>query len=336
MLRRLSAVALALLPSLALPFHDHLACGDCHTPASGALGRPGVVRGGDETALCLGCHDGRREAPAVLHGGGIAGDAGRPAGGLSRLGDRPERTGGYGEATGHTLGSRARPPGFTGAWTGALTCKSCHAVHANGRYRNLGPDPFLTDPAYLAFARIFDPQALPLAEAIGAASPGEVRPGADVLVPDASLAPDPANAPVLAANGGRNAMDRFCASCHTLLHGDGNTRAGGSRGSFVRHPTSGVPLAGATGDALERAVQPPRVSWGDAGAAEVGCLTCHRAHGSRHGFGLVWWDRGAARNGEDGAGASAGSLCLTCHRVDEDEPRVAAGAASRGVKAMTR
>jgi hypothetical protein len=322
---RLAAVLwLSLAPALAHGFHERLACGTCHLRMAGVEG-PARLVGRDETPLCLECHQGRDNVPDVMHGGRArrAGDAGRPAGGLNRVGDDPTLAGGYGEGTGHTLGSSAPPPGFDRGWRGPLTCKSCHAVHANGRYRHLGPDPYLRTPAYVEFARsVYDLSALPVARRAPDALPGDVLSGVDVLVPDLAYAADPANAPVFAAapEGTHlgSAMDRFCASCHPLFHGEENTAIPGGR-DFVRHPTGGVPIAGAARDGLDRAAQPPRVSWRDARTAEVGCLTCHRAHGSRHAYGLVWWDRDASGNGEDGAGGTPESLCLTCHRVDEEK-----------------
>lgn len=327
-----AALAVALVASAreGSGFHGSLSCLECHGRLA-ATG-PGRLKGRDETALCLNCHQGRGDAPDVMHAGSsgrrIVGlDAGRPAGGLNRVGDTSSAEGGYGEWTGHTLGSTTPPPGFAGTWKGGpLTCKSCHAVHPNGNFANLGPDPYLTDPTYLALTgSVYRGALLPRAALDGGEGVALV-PGADAIAPPVAGSVDPANRIVLATNGGRNAMNRFCASCHPLFHGAENTVSShGTAGAhYGRHPTSGVAIVGATREALEDVAQPMRVVRRDGSTAEVGCLTCHRAHGSRHPFALIWWDRRAAVNGEDGAGTSAESLCLSCHRVNDDPVAVAA------------
>jgi hypothetical protein len=42
----------------------------------------------------------------------------------------------------------------------------------------------------------------------------------------------------------------------------------------------------------------------------VFCLSCHKAHGSRHDFGLLWANRGPA----------AASGCEQCHNISRDAP----------------
>jgi len=68
-------------------------------------------------------------------------------------------------------------------------------------------------------------------------------------------------------------MNAFCATCHDLFHGTGNT----GNGPFVRHPTNvSTNTYGAisfAGDAV--------VPVGDSGNTnQVMCISCHRAHGS--------------------------------------------------------
>jgi hypothetical protein len=312
------AFAVAAAPSGALAAHETLACASCHSLR--APGGPVPRAGGDDTTLCLQCHDGRADVPDAL-GGASASE--RPAGGLSRVGDGPAKGDTtYGEDTGHTLGSRDPPPGFDRTWTGQLGCRSCHAAHPNGNYRNLGPDPYLRGPEGDFTRQLFSGVPMPLARSAPGAQAADVAPDADVLVPDPELAPDPANAPVLVARAQDSALDRFCAACHPRLHGAARTSS--ASGGFARHPTGGVTITGRTRDALLASAELPRVTWSSAREAYVSCLTCHRAHGSRHPYGLVWWSRDARRNGEDGAGRSMESLCLTCHRVDAAWPLAAA------------
>jgi hypothetical protein len=136
--------------------------------------------------------------------------------------------------------------------------------------------------------------------------------------------PYDADSVVFSTNGGRNAMNAFCAACHSEFHGEGNTRAVVLGGlvpppDYVRHPTSGIPIEGDTLAALARSRSPPRLSWREDGVPEVACLTCHRAHGTTHPFGLVYWDPAADVNGESGAAPALEPLCSSCHVIGAPE-----------------
>lgn len=327
MKRLLLLVAALLAPfdvALALG-HETLACLECHA----RLGRPDPSwdeRDWRELGLCIGCHDGGTLAPDVVRGaremvssGLVAAGEGRSGGGLNLPGDRGgAAAGGYHEYFGHTLGSTQPPPGFAGSWPqGArLVCKSCHAIHSNGNFRNLGPDPYLRDPEYVAsFGRLFGDDAqpsfavVPDAAALAGATTDVLlvqRPGEDAGSFGASRV-------LYVVHPPRYAMNAFCATCHPAFHGDANTRDGDD---YVKHPTSGVALGAAMREELAGAGQPLRVSYRTDGTPEVACLTCHRAHGTRRPFGLVYWEGESAANGEDGAGAGLETLCSSCHRFD--------------------
>lgn len=301
-LRRLPLALLAC--AVAMPaagaFHDTLPCTACHS--SGGGGGP-TIRPVNDEQLCLRCHGGTTHAPDVLRSEAVR------AGAAPRAGGRVAVAGGGGagrirpEWTGHTLGSTAPPPGFTGTWPSGtrLTCSTCHAVHPNGAYRNLGPDPFVGDRAYVALTElIYSAERVP-------------APDADVLLTGPGFGDAAAR---LLSRRERNAMDEFCASCHGGFHGAANTRAGGD-GRFVRHPTTGVEFSERTRRTFEAAPYPPRVSRREDGGPEVSCLTCHRAHGTANPFGLVFWDAWSSANGESGAGGGLESLCLSCHRFDD-------------------
>jgi cytochrome c553 len=309
-------VALLCGATGARTFHESVACLQCHAGSKSA-------RPDDEVKLCLRCHDGSSVGPDVLHGAAgpysFTGDGGRSAGSLSVAGDGAGGQSGWSEHSGHTLGSTLPPPGFAGTWTGGpLRCSSCHAVHANGNYRNLGPDPLLSDPDYVWRAdRLFPPEAQP---SFAFVPPGTPLDGvaADVLVVE-GRPPYDANSVVFSTNRGRNAMNRFCATCHADFHGEGNTRAWHGL-AWRRHPTSGVVIAGDTGVGFAQASSPPRVNWREDGTAEVACLTCHRAHGTTRPFGLVYWDPSVAVNGEDGAAPAMEALCGSCHAIEARAP----------------
>lgn len=135
---------------------------------------------------------------------------------------------------------------------------------------------------------------------------------------------------VLAANG----MNTYCAACHGNFHGAANVNA---TAPYIRHPTSGVVRTDATftgaytgvkdtdptvvlnsaQGALVRAV----FTANDKSAYEVGCLTCHKAHGNDRPFGLIFPSHiGAVTDYENGDATALGggdypirNLCITCH-----------------------
>jgi hypothetical protein len=121
--------------------------------------------------------------------------------------------------------------------------------------------------------------------------------------------------------GTSSAMNAFCAGCHATFHGAEHTLAAGVGGarSYVRHPTSEVPVPQRIRELLAASAEPLRVGRNDEGEPEVACVTCHRAHGTKNPFGLIHWDPAAAANGEDGAGDGPESLCRTCHDVDRPQ-----------------
>jgi predicted CXXCH cytochrome family protein len=322
---RLLALAALLLaaPATSLAgFHQGMACGECHTRmASEKFGNS--IRPQDEEAVCLRCHDDSRRAPDVMGAALGAGGARvvRPGGGLNAVGMHAN---GYDEFSGHTIGTELPPPGFLGSWPAGtrLTCKSCHAVHDNGNYRNLGADPFIKDPRYRELADALFPATAEPTWALVAPTDEGVQ--ADVLVASGA-APYDAGRILLSTNGGRNAMNQFCAACHGAFHGTGNTEDGRWTGKvhYVRHPTSGVEISREMQHRIARSYQPVRLARREDGTPEVACLTCHRAHGTTNAFGLVYWDPRSSDNGENGSARAMEPLCSTCHTV-ADESSVAA------------
>lgn len=287
----------AAAPVIAAGGHAKLSCSECHLRTRSGEQSAKDLRVPNDLDFCLRCHDGGA-LPDVMHGalqqyvsGRLDPASGREAGALNVAGDAGAD--GYAEGNGHTIGSTARPPGFVGDWPDGtpLTCRSCHAVHANGNYRQLGIDPYISDRSYVELSRRLYP--------------------ADRWIQgnDVTYAP----------RQGQNAINAFCTSCHAGMHGAATVdlRPYARRGTmYMNHPTSGVPLPDAIQKRLAAFAQPLRVNWREPDSAEVGCLTCHRAHGSKRPFGLVYWDWSSKGNGEDGAGTFA-SLCQSCHAVGE-------------------
>jgi hypothetical protein len=142
-----------------------------------------------------------------------------------------------------------------------------------------------------------------------------------------------ASVKVLAPNG----MNTYCAGCHGNFHGTANVDnlAGTAN---IRHPTSGVVRTDTTFTGAFTGIQgtdPYGAQFDNAqgtlvravftatnkSAFEVGCLTCHKAHGNGRPFALVFPDHtGTAVDLENGDAAALAdgtypirNLCVTCH-----------------------
>ena len=314
-MRRLSAalgamsagIVLALIggPAAAGDYHtgSTIVCGDCHTTGK-ALSRL------DANNVCLSCHGNvASTAPGVLdmNPGGLP----RQAGALNGMGGLPH-------FTGHTLGSGDQAPG--GRWAagaGGLGCTDCHAAHGEpGQYRNVVLRPGTADTdrriTYSTGAvndRTKDVWQRPSVTAAGRYAAANVR----FNQPDATIA----------------AYAAWCQGCHTLLHGAaGASNMGGMFGGdlgrpWMRHPTMGVAV-GALGNRhssfaryVSLANRVPTLSrsgsWPAADNA-VSCMSCHKAHGNRNPFGLLYMSgHGQLTEEGDSEGGRYIDLCHQCH-----------------------
>jgi len=144
-----------------------------------------------------------------------------------------------------------------------------------------------------------------------------------------------------------NGMNAYCATCHGNFHGDTNTKGTvvGTTQHYIRHPTSGVVRGTGTDTTFTGAftgvkdtdpsvvlnnVQGDLVravfTANNKGAWEVGCLTCHKAHGNDRPFGLIFPSHiGAVADYENGDSAVLGSgdypirnLCISCHGMGKN------------------
>jgi hypothetical protein len=299
--------------------------------------------------LCQTCHDGQTFAPDVVGANQNEGSSteGRRAGALNTAAVGSP----YQEWKGHTLGSTATPPGFDPAIIGAsatwydpaggLECISCHAQHGpTTAYRNLGP--------------------YSLGGAAGNARPTYVISTTNDVTKDiwinlasytagsgvaATFGPFYAN-PTVSYNRNdatvgtaltSNKMDTFCAACHGRFHGGpGDTYIGASAAAldgFIRHPTSQVVIGAAgtqgygghssltrfTANTTKVKVYSDETGYTD---ASPGCVSCHKAHGNQNPFGLIFLNRSAASQDEQGGYATGQTadlqqgyrnLCGQCH-----------------------
>ena len=347
----LAMAALPLLAQSNYHYNENMNCSDCHsmhasahnnltdgtaiTDPNGAsspnrainpyypapnpgAGRAKLLKNDD---VCSTCHKDQTFAPDVF-GDNVNGYI-RSAGGV-----REDATGG-----GHKIGSTIRPPGYDGTNTGGyfgagteLECVSCHSPHGSANFRNLIP--------------------YAMRGAIGSANVAKVSPTVaksatfdttkDVTIVggnsytfgsgtanfqnyygrNAILLSRVADGSEIVFNGAKssNHMDQFCGVCHGAFHGgDFATDNTGNGTDFVRHPTGVVKIgsfSSATGAANLKIYQASAVQ--TAATDSPGCLTCHKAHGNRNPFALIYPSPTATDTTEEGDGAYK-TLCKSCH-----------------------
>jgi len=286
---------------------------------AGWAGNPYLLRY-DGNEVCLSCHDdnpgavdvvgfNRGEKPGIV----------REAGALNMVsGGYP-----YSEENGHTLGLETPAPGSDPQWipSGGLKCIDCHDPHGenpNGNsYRNLVATPGNT----------------PYPGILVTYSSGTNDPGSDVFV-RCMGGYDVSDVDFNEPSPGTSAMAAFCGGCHTDFHGSkGGPEVGGASGvGWIRHPSSDADIGHLGGRHSRREVFAGEWSrkedfvkvmtgtgnWRPQSASEVvdhtpTCLTCHKAHGNRNPFGLIFMGNNGPVNEEGTPGGSYTDLCRQCH-----------------------
>jgi len=291
---------------------------------NGVTVKPSLLKE-DINDLCLSCHDNSLKATDVLgpNLGSSPGDV-RQAGALNRLGVSGM------PSTGHTLDSLDDAPGSTPSWkpedeNGAgqgLNCINCHAPHggrdAPSSYRNLRADAGVNESGH------------------GHVSYNQGMPGAndqsrDVFVRQA-LSYDESAVDFNEPDPADSAMGRFCAGCHSTFHGRpgedaniGGRATGSGYTAFLRHPTAGVNIGQVGSEWSSLKVFASRANrvkvmsqvgvWDPPGAdVTLTCISCHKAHGNRNAFGLIYRSGyGALSEEGDSGGETLEHLCGQCH-----------------------
>lgn len=314
-----------------------LVCSDCHvahysqshgyTPGGsiGALGAGGphedLLRD-EEVKLCLSCHNNVAWAPDVFGANGGAPGL-RQAGGLNAAaGHGLTNDAGYDEINGHTLYSTATPPGAGASayvpGAEGLICTNCHAQHGSAtQYRNLlNRGIFAGDNVTYAVGTndltkdVFERAAASYTEA-----------DVDFNEPDTR----------------NSAYGKWCQNCHMDFHGQGgDANMGGQAGGVTasntnpwkRHPVADVNIgeSGASATFISSLARYAGVTnkvkvmdsqglWLGTGANTTvtpSCMSCHKAHGNKNAFGLIFM-KGTGTRAEEGDGGVYKDLCRQCH-----------------------
>jgi hypothetical protein len=317
-------LAIAALPARAGEYHwgATLNCSDCHSMhgtqshawddaasvattgapngnwiASGAP-FPYLLKADTIDDVCIACHDGKTFAPDVVgdHSNGYV----REAGGIATSSN------GY---SGHKLNGIVETPG--GSASTQLHCISCHKEHGSTAFRNIDNITYAkgtNDPTKDVYLRSF---------VIGNLANNYSVDSVDFNETNARI----------------SKYATFCAGCHVFFHGnsfDPNMRDQDSATGtgWLRHPTTDANIGGAGGgrsSLAQFASKPYRVKvlsnagWGTQGSAWSGtpstltpsCMSCHKAHGNKNPFALIYMT-GTSAATEEGDGSYV-DLCRQCH-----------------------
>jgi hypothetical protein len=265
-------------------FHDGatLVCSACHTMHDsidgadpGDTGQVDYLLLQDGDTLCLTCHD---EVTAVAPWNTDSTPKVRRASTDLAAGDFIESStdSGANDGKGHNLdGTGYTPAGGSGSLT--VQCVTCHDPHGNSNYRILETD-------------------VNGVSGIVVSGTGDDNWERDNSATDHNVY--------------SSGMVTFCGACHTDFHGAANT---GSPSPWTRHPQD---QTGIEATASLIGTYDPKIPVEDAaatdastytvsaGASEVFCLSCHRAHASPNADAMRWDNTVASGNDDN---------CNACH-----------------------
>ncbi len=289
------------------------------------------LKGVDINETCKKCHDGGGQAPDVFESdtGYNIPENGREAGALNNVSSYGE----YAPYKGHTLGDTSVAP--LGTWSNpqGLNCADCHDPHGNTNgavdikgnpienvYRNLNTN-----------AGNAPDGSINVSYAIGPAN--DITKDIFEKLKEGNNKYDISNIDFNKPDNTKSAITEFCKKCHSNILG--NSNGNGLSGRFTMHPAAGINIGEASGKSSDEhstktifgnksyrvKVMSDSGDWGThrskwisiSGSLTPTCLSCHKAHGNRNSFGLIY-AKGTANLGEDGDGKSVTDLCHQCHK----------------------
>jgi hypothetical protein len=313
--------------------HEDLQCSDCHTMHYSEGGQPVTTPSGESYAgpseyliradsinlLCLSCHD---SGTGGTNGGPVVrGVAAYESSVLKRAGGFFQRTMGIAAHKGHSLGVlNETAPGSNPPvrFSSGLTCVSCHDPHGNDNYRSLKTSVGNGTNLKVSYINgVYSRQSSIFQNVLQPASlhysTGNIR---------------------YTRDDNEDGLSHWCQGCHSDIHsplGRFNSRSlihqTYSGSSEFYHPTMGVTMSQAMMNRLidvsgwfnKYASRVPVVSPSNQipGTSmnsdnQVGCMTCHKAHGSNNKAGLIYDDAQKAAL-EDGK--SLNQTCQQCHSI---------------------
>jgi hypothetical protein len=288
-----------------------------------------LLKGGDLNLLCLTCHD-DNGAPDVLANNTGPLNTNRSAGALNRDDMVVDS---YEKWMGHSLYSTDTAPGEAGSFVpdavDGLACTDCHQQHG---YAGFGTVDVANNPIDSVMGTY---RNLVAANGLGVSYAISNNDLTKDVYEDFGMAYNTDFVNLNEPNPDNSGFGEWCQSCHINFHGQvGDTWIGGSGTPpthFVRHPNAGVNIGAVGGGhsslddfsawAYRVRVMSPGGVWGMQGTPwgalapndlTPTCLSCHKAHGNKNAFGLIY-AKGDAALGEQGDGTSATELCQQCH-----------------------
>ncbi|HYJ32404.1 MAG TPA: cytochrome c3 family protein [Candidatus Binatia bacterium] len=332
----LGALCVFATAAVAGDYHNGttLICSDCHVMhgsqshalTSGGFFVPLGVNGpygdllrNDVNDLCLTCHDNSSFAPDVFgNNGGVA--RVRNAGALNADPAKRANDNGFDVIDGHTLWSTATAPGGTFTNADGLECTNCHSQHGQNvaQYRNLATSPGGSAGKTVTYAAGTNDLTKDVFEAV---PNGYAESQVNYNEPNTS----------------GSAYGAWCSGCHTYYHGSGGSiNMGGASGgdlaqgstSWLRHPTADVNVGWAptrtyysslsqyNGHTNRVKVMDSQGLWNGTAADNTitpSCFSCHKSHGNKNGFGLIFMSGTGTVTEEGDNGTRQNDLCKQCH-----------------------
>ncbi len=287
---------------------------------------------GTPNETCLSCHDNTPFAPDVYGTNSNSVSTYRSAGALnSASGTVPGHDdAAYPTYAGHTLASIDAAPGDTGSYPGGgegLQCTNCHSPHgryygvtvSNQTFSSTAVGNYMDNGPYRNLAALL-PGGVDDSTGVNVSYSKVTNDAGSDVFETASAMYETANVNLNEPSLTDSAFGSWCSKCHVNFHGDAGVLQGTE---YVRHPNAKAFLdttnrianqfakfvwrvrvmSAAGGNNAWGPTQDGTATWSSAAitAAKAAptCLTCHKAHGNKNPYALVYVD-GDPANHETG------------------------------------